>query len=109
MAHPVTQDLPPAPDARARECKQKLDGSAQRFELEPWLVTPQCFVGRWTAGPDNPFGARAGITSWGVWWRTRPYGVYRIHDVDGALLLQIDDSDLSDELGVASRLQRAER
>ena len=87
MAHPVTQDLPPAPDARARECKQKLDGSTQRFELEPWLVTPQCFVGRWTAGPDNPFGARAGITSWGVWWRTRPYGVYRIHEVDGALLL----------------------
>lgn len=86
MAHPATQDLPPAPDARARECKQKLDGSTQRFELEPWLVTPQCFVGRWTAGPDNPFGARAGITSWGVWWRTRPYGVYRIHDVDGALL-----------------------
>ncbi len=87
MAHPATQDLPPAPNARARECKQKLDGSTQRFELERWLVTPQCFVGRWTAGPDNPFGARAGITSWGVWWRTRPYGVYRIHDVDGALLL----------------------
>ena len=87
MAHPAMQDLPPAPDARARECKQKLDGSTQRFELEPWLVTPRCFVGRWTAEPDNPFGARAGITSWGVWWRTRPYGVYRIHDVDGALLL----------------------
>lgn len=86
MAYPVTQDLPPAPDARARECKHKLDGSTERFELEPWLVTPRCFVGRWTAGPDNPFVARAGITSWGVWWRTRPYGVYRIHDVDGGLL-----------------------
>ena len=28
------------------------------------------------------------------------------HRVDGALLLQIDEADLSDELGVASRLQR---
>ena len=27
MAHPAMQDLPPAPVARALECKQKLDGS----------------------------------------------------------------------------------
>ena len=87
MAHSMTPDLPPAPDTRVRERKQKLDGSTQRFELEPWLFTPHCFVGRWTAAPDDPFAARARITSWGVWWRTRPYGVYRIHDVDGALLL----------------------
>ena len=87
MADLAMPSLPPAPAARAVEYKQKLDGATQRFELERWLVKPNCFVGRWRAEPGNRFGARAGITSWGVWWRTRPYGVYRIHDVDGSLLL----------------------
>ena len=87
MANLATPSLPAAPAARSVELKQKLDGSIERFELERWLVTPQCFVGRWRAEPGNRFGARAGITSWGVWWTTRPYGVYRLHDDDGSLLL----------------------
>ncbi len=80
-------ELPPAPKTMATEVKEKLDGRAQRFELERWLRTPDLFVGRWVSQPGNEFGAPVGMTSWGVWWRIRPYGAYRIHDVDGGLRL----------------------
>ncbi len=80
------REIPPPPEARAIEVKEKVDGSRQTFPLERWLQTRDLLVGRWVADADNDFGAPAGLTSWGVWWRTRPYGAYRIHDVDGALL-----------------------
>ena len=80
------REIPPPPEARAIEIKEKVDGSRQTFPLERWLRTRDLLVGRWVADADNAFGAPVGLTSWGVWWRTRPYGAYRIHDVDGALL-----------------------
>lgn len=80
-------ELPVPPAARAFEVKEKLGGAVQRFPLERWLRSRDLFVGRWVAAPDNDFGAPAGVTSWGVWWRARPYGAYRIHDPEGRLLL----------------------
>ena len=78
--------LPPAPAARLVEVKRKLDGEEQRFDLERWLVRPDLVVGRWLAGPDNPFGLPAASYSWGVWRPRLPIGVYRLHAPDGTLL-----------------------
>ncbi len=78
--------LPPAPAARLVEVKRKLDGEEQRFDLERWLVRPDLVVGRWLAGPDNPFGLPADSYSWGVWRPRLPIGVYRLHAPDGTLL-----------------------
>ena len=78
--------LPPAPAARLVEVKRKLDGQEQRFDLERWLVRPDLVVGRWLAGPDNPFGLPADSYSWGVWRPRLPIGVYRLHAPDGTLL-----------------------
>jgi hypothetical protein len=78
--------LPPAPDGRLVEAKERLDGTASRFDLERWLVTPELVVGRWIAGAENAFGAAEDTYSWGVWWPHRPIGVYRLHAADGALL-----------------------
>lgn len=77
--------LPPPPQRRIVEVKEKLDGTVMRFDLECWLQTPDLVVGRWVAEAGNAFGAPPGTTSWGVWWRSRPYGAYRLHAPDGAL------------------------
>jgi hypothetical protein len=69
------------------------------------------------AGGESDAAVRtsAGVRSWRVhdveaWLHGLDLAEYTDafarHRVDGALLLQIDDADLSDELGVASRLQR---
>jgi hypothetical protein len=78
-----------SPSARpmVQEVKEKFDGRVQTFALERWLQTPDLFVGRWVAEAGNDFGAPVGLMSWGVWWRTRAYGAYRIHAADGSLLL----------------------
>jgi hypothetical protein len=92
--------LPGAPPGRLVEVKRKLDGTEQRFDLEPWLVTDELVVGRWLAGPDNGFGLAAGSYSWGVWRPRLPIGVYRLHAPDGALLLHrfdvIEDVEVGD-------------
>ena len=77
--------LPLAPQRRIMEVKEKLDGTVLRFDLECWLQTPDLMVGRWVAEAGNPVGAPPGTTSWGVWWRSRPCGAYRLHEPDGAL------------------------
>ncbi len=76
-----------APTGRLVEVKRKLDGTEQRFDLEPWLVTEELVVGRWLAGPDSGYGLAAGSYSWGVWRPQLPMGVYRLHAPDGELLL----------------------
>ena len=83
----MQQSESPSPRPMAEEVKEKFDGRVQTFPLERWLQTPDLFVGRWVAEAGNDFGAPAGLTSWGVWWRTRAYGAYRIHAADGSLLL----------------------
>ena len=83
---PSPEGLPPPPSGRLIEVKERLDGAEVRFELECWLVEPEVVVGRWLAGPENPFGAVEGTYSWGIWWPRRPIGVYRIHAPAGALL-----------------------
>ncbi len=92
--HRMQQSDSPTPNSTssrgrpvAEEIKEKFDGRVQRFQLERWLQTPDLFVGRWRAEAGNASGAPAGVTSWGVWWRTRAYGAYRIHAADGSLLL----------------------
>ena len=75
--------LPDPPAARLFEVKERLEGEPLRFPLERWLVTESLAVGRWLA-PDDCY-APAGTSSWGCWWRGRPYGAYRIHRPDGSL------------------------
>lgn len=78
--------LPPPPDGRLIEVKEKLDGAESRFDLERWLLTPELVVGRWLASPGNEFEAPEGSYSWGVWWPRIPIGAYRLHAPEGALL-----------------------
>jgi hypothetical protein len=75
--------LPDPPAARLLEVKERLQGEALRFPLERWLVTDSLAVGRWLAHDDRY--AHAHTTSWGCWWRGRPYGAYRVHRPDGSL------------------------
>ena len=75
--------LPDPPPGRLLEVKERLQGSPLRFSLERWLVTESLAVGRWLAFDDRY--AAAGTSSWGCWWRGRPYGAYRIHRPDGSL------------------------
>jgi len=77
--------LPPPPLERMQEVKEQLDGVVRRFELECWLRRDDLIVGRWLAGPFNAYDAPPTLTSWGVWWRRRPYGAYRTHHADGSL------------------------
>lgn len=84
---PAGEPLPPPPALRLTERKITLDGAAQEFALERWLVTPELIVGRWVSDGSPPFEGSAGFTSWGVWWPARPYGAYRIHRPDGSLRL----------------------
>lgn len=81
----VTWPLPEPPARRITEVKEQIDGTSRRFDLECWLWTPELVVARWVAGPDSGYRAPAGLYSWGVWSRTRPYGAYRIHLPDGRL------------------------
>lgn len=85
MASAAERALPEPPARRIVEVKEALAGGRRRFDLECWLHTPAVVVGRWRATAGNDYGVPAGTTSWGVWWRTRPYGVYRFHDSGGAL------------------------
>ena len=84
---PAGEPLPPPPALRLTERKITLDGAAQEFALERWLVAPELIVGRWVSDGSPPFEGSAGFTSWGVWWPARPYGAYRIHRPDGSLRL----------------------
>ncbi len=79
----MSAPLPPPPAERIREVKERLDGSTMNFSLERWLVREGLVVGRWVAEDDRY--APVGTVSWGVWWRGRPYGAYRIHRPDGSL------------------------
>ena len=85
--HLGEEPLPAAPSSRLIERKIALDGVAQEFPLERWLVTDELIVGRWLSDGAPPFEGSAGFTSWGVWWPGRPYGGYRIHRPDGSLRL----------------------
>lgn len=77
--------LPRPPNKRMLEVKEQLNGVVRQFELECWLSHRDLIVGRWVAGQDNPYGLPSDLVSWGVWWRLRPYGIYRIHYADGEL------------------------
>ena len=75
--------LPDPPSGRLLEVKERLQGAPLRFSIERWLVTESLAVGRWFASDDRYVAA--GTSSWGCWWRGRPYGAYRIHRPDGSL------------------------
>ena len=66
------------------ETKHRIEKKDQNFELENWLHTPDLVVGRWVSkgGNESPVGAY----SWGVWWKNKNIGVYRIHDPHGNLM-----------------------
>jgi hypothetical protein len=80
-----TTKLPQPPNKRILEVKEQLNGVVRQFELECWLNHRDLIVGRWVAGNANPYGLPSDLVSWGVWWRLRPYGIYRIHHADGQL------------------------
>jgi Protein of unknown function (DUF402) len=71
--------------ARITEVKRRLDGTEERFECEPLLVTEDLAAVSFT-NLKAVGGFPRGSTTLGFFWRRRNYDLYRISSPDGELL-----------------------
>lgn len=68
------------------ETKHRIGKKSQTFNLENWLHSPDLAVGRWVAVESKDYASPVGAYSWGVWWKNKNIGAYRIHDPHGNLM-----------------------
>jgi hypothetical protein len=68
------------------ETKHRIGKDSQEFKLENWLHSPDLVVGRWVAVDSGDYCSPKGAYSWGVWWKNKSIGAYRMHDQHGNLM-----------------------